>query len=113
MRPRSDAARFLRECPAGNGRRGVLLRNHPPGYRSMTPRSRPPGKDERGSSLRYDSDFRGGIMSRQWMRAAAIDRFGGPEVLKVRKLPVPEITAREVLIQLDTAGVGPWDAEWR
>jgi NADPH2:quinone reductase len=49
----------------------------------------------------------------RWMRAVAIDRFGGPEVLKVRKLPVPEITSREVLIQLDTAGVGPWDAEWR
>src|SRR5438132_4114446 len=49
----------------------------------------------------------------RWMRAVVIDRFGGPEVLKVRKLPVPEINAEEVLIRLDTAGVGPWDARWR
>jgi NADPH:quinone reductase-like Zn-dependent oxidoreductase len=42
---------------------------------------------------------------------AAIDRFGGPEVLTVHTLPVPD--AREVLIALHTAGVGPWDAEIR
>jgi NADPH:quinone reductase-like Zn-dependent oxidoreductase len=47
------------------------------------------------------------------MRAAAIDRFGGPEVLTVHELPVPEIDANEVLIALHTAGVGPWDAEIR
>jgi len=47
------------------------------------------------------------------MRAAAIDRFGGPEVLTVRRLPVPRVDAGEVLIALDTAGVGSWDAEMR
>lgn len=47
------------------------------------------------------------------MRAAAIDRFGGPEVLTIHTLPVPTVTAREVLIALDTAGVGVWDAEAR
>ena len=40
------------------------------------------------------------------MRAAAIDGFGGPEVLKLRTLPVPAPAAGEVLIRIDTAGVG-------
>jgi NADPH:quinone reductase-like Zn-dependent oxidoreductase len=43
------------------------------------------------------------------MEAAAIDRFGGPDVIVVRALPVPSIDANEVLIAIDTAGVGPWD----
>src|SRR5437763_1749102 len=47
------------------------------------------------------------------MRAAAIDRFGGPEVLTIHTLPVPEPDTREVLIALHTAGVGIWDAEMR
>jgi NADPH:quinone reductase-like Zn-dependent oxidoreductase len=47
------------------------------------------------------------------MRAAAIDRFGGPEVLTIHTLPVPLCDSREVLIALDTAGVGSWDAEMR
>ena len=47
------------------------------------------------------------------MRAAAIDRFGGPEVLSIHTLPVPELNAQEVLIALDTAGVGTWDAKVR
>lgn len=47
------------------------------------------------------------------MRAAAIDRFGGPEVLSLHTLPVPDLDANEVLIRLDTAGVGVWDADMR
>jgi NADPH:quinone reductase-like Zn-dependent oxidoreductase len=47
------------------------------------------------------------------MLAAAIDRFGGPEVLNLHALPVPPVGPREVLIALDTAGVGPWDLEIR
>jgi NADPH:quinone reductase len=47
------------------------------------------------------------------MRAAAIDRFGGPEVLSIHLLPVPVPDAREVLIAVGTAGVGGWDAEMR
>jgi NADPH:quinone reductase-like Zn-dependent oxidoreductase len=43
------------------------------------------------------------------MKAAAIDRFGGPEVIHTRSLPVPRPDANEVLIQLDTAGIGVWD----
>jgi NADPH:quinone reductase-like Zn-dependent oxidoreductase len=47
------------------------------------------------------------------MRAAAIDRFGGPEVLTLQVLPVPAPDATEVLIAIDTAGVGSWDADMR
>lgn len=47
------------------------------------------------------------------MRAAAIDRFGGPEVLTLHTLPVPELGAGEVLIATHTAGVGSWDADIR
>jgi NADPH:quinone reductase len=47
------------------------------------------------------------------MRAAAIDRFGGPELLTLHSLPVPPLEKGEVLIEVDTAGVGIWDAEMR
>src|SRR6195256_1389443 len=47
------------------------------------------------------------------MFAAAIDRFGGPEVITPHALPVPAVDAGEVLIAVDTAGVGRWDAEVR
>jgi NADPH:quinone reductase-like Zn-dependent oxidoreductase len=49
----------------------------------------------------------------QTMRAAAIDRFGGPEVLTIHTLPVPEVDDNEVLIAVHTAGVGSWDADMR
>src|SRR3954451_6685135 len=47
------------------------------------------------------------------MQAAAIDRFGGPEVLVTHTLPVPVPEPHEVLIALHTAGVGSWDADMR
>jgi NADPH:quinone reductase-like Zn-dependent oxidoreductase len=47
------------------------------------------------------------------MEAAAIDHFGPPEVLTLHVLPVPTIDATEVLIALDTSGIGPWDADIR
>ena len=47
------------------------------------------------------------------MKAAVIDRYGGPEVLHVATIPVPEPREDEVLIHLATAGVGVWDAEVR
>jgi len=47
------------------------------------------------------------------MKAAAIDRFGPPSVLKLHELPVPEPGPNEVLIALHDAGVGVWDADIR
>ena len=43
------------------------------------------------------------------MRAAAIDRFGGPELIVLHKLPVPEVEPDEVLIRIESAGVAEWD----
>lgn len=45
----------------------------------------------------------------QTMRAVALDKFGGPEALKIQNLPVPQIDADEVLIRVEAAGVGAWD----
>src|SRR5437870_5369430 len=47
------------------------------------------------------------------MRAAAINRYGPPSVLKVRDLPMPKVGAQEVLIAIEIAGVGIWDAKTR
>jgi NADPH:quinone reductase len=44
------------------------------------------------------------------MRAVAIERFGGPEVLVLRELPTPMPGPNDVLIALHTSGVGEWDA---
>jgi NADPH2:quinone reductase len=47
------------------------------------------------------------------MKAAAVDRFGPPSRLRIHELPVPRPAPDEVLIALDTAGVGIWDASIR
>ena len=49
----------------------------------------------------------------QTMRAAAIDKAGGPEVITLHTLPVPKPDADEVLIAVDTADVAVWDASVR
>lgn len=43
------------------------------------------------------------------MQAAAIDRFGGIETMTPQTLPVPEVGPDEVLIRVESAGVGVWD----
>ena len=44
------------------------------------------------------------------MKAVRIDRFGGPEVVEVQDVPVPEPGADEVLVRVAAAGVARWDA---
>lgn len=44
------------------------------------------------------------------MKAAALDRFGGPEVLGIKTVPVPRCGDDEILIRVEAAGVGVWDA---
>jgi len=43
------------------------------------------------------------------MRAAALDRFGGIETIQMKTLPVPEPGPDEVLLHVESAGVGVWD----
>lgn len=43
------------------------------------------------------------------MKAAVIDKFGGPDELVMRDVPVPSIEDDEVLIKVKYAGIGQWD----
>jgi NADPH:quinone reductase-like Zn-dependent oxidoreductase len=47
------------------------------------------------------------------MKATAIDRYGGPEVLQPHVLPVPKPGSKQVLIRLEAAGIGVWDLDVR
>jgi NADPH:quinone reductase-like Zn-dependent oxidoreductase len=47
------------------------------------------------------------------MRAIAMDHYGGAEELKLHQLPVPKLGPDEVLIKVEFAGVGRWDATER
>jgi NADPH:quinone reductase len=47
------------------------------------------------------------------MKAAAVDRFGPPSALTLHEVPVPRPGPQEVLIAIDTAGIGSWDASIR
>ena len=47
------------------------------------------------------------------MKAAAVNRFGPPSALTLHEVPVPKPGPREVLIAIDTAGVGSWDSSIR
>lgn len=49
----------------------------------------------------------------EMMKAMAIDRYGGPSALSMHSLPVPTPASNEVLIAVNTAGVGGWDAHMR
>lgn len=47
------------------------------------------------------------------MRAVVIDRFGGPEVLSIRNVPVPQPKAGQILVKIESAGVAVWDVAER
>src|ERR1700740_2083976 len=47
------------------------------------------------------------------MKAAAVDRFGPPAALSLHEVPVPRPGPQEVLIAIDAAGIGGWDASIR
>lgn len=47
------------------------------------------------------------------MRAIVVEKFGGPEVLRVQDVPLPQPGPGEVLVRVVSAGVGPWDVAQR
>jgi NADPH:quinone reductase-like Zn-dependent oxidoreductase len=47
------------------------------------------------------------------MRAILVEQFGGPDVLRVREVPLPQPKSDEVLVRVNSAGVGPWDVAQR
>jgi NADPH:quinone reductase-like Zn-dependent oxidoreductase len=44
------------------------------------------------------------------MKAVRIHRFGAPEVIVTEEIPKPVANAGEVVVKVEAAGVGPWDA---
>ena len=44
------------------------------------------------------------------MKAAIVNEFGGPEVIKISQKEQPTPDTGEVLVKVNAAGVGPWDA---
>ncbi|MBU8900327.1 NADP-dependent oxidoreductase [Corallococcus sp. M34] len=44
------------------------------------------------------------------MKAAALDKFGGPEVIGIKTVKVPSCGDDEILLRVDAAGIGAWDA---
>jgi NADPH2:quinone reductase len=49
-------------------------------------------------------------ITQRTMKAIALDHFGDRETMKLQMLPVPEVGPDEVLIHVEWAGVGKWDA---
>jgi NADPH:quinone reductase-like Zn-dependent oxidoreductase len=47
------------------------------------------------------------------MRAVLVEQFGGPDVLQIRDVPLPQPKSGEVLVRVNSAGVGPWDVAQR
>ena len=44
------------------------------------------------------------------MNAIRVHEFGGPETLRLERVPMPTPGDGDVLVQVVAAGVGPWDA---
>src|ERR671915_874384 len=44
------------------------------------------------------------------MKAVRVHRFGPPEVMSLEDVPKPEPRRGEVVVQIEAAGVGLWDA---
>src|SRR5579872_6051417 len=48
-------------------------------------------------------------MNNNEMRAVVITRFGGPEVLEIRRVPVPELGSAEVLVRVHASALNRAD----
>ncbi len=44
------------------------------------------------------------------MKAVRIHRFGAPEIIVIEDIPKPVANAGELVVKIEAAGVGPWDA---
>jgi len=50
---------------------------------------------------------------KEQMKAVVIDRFGGPEVLSLRNVPVPQPAPDQIVVRVASAGMGIWDVAER
>ena len=46
----------------------------------------------------------------EYMIAVRVHRYGGPDVITVDRVPIPEPAQGQALVRVHAAGVGPWDA---
>ena len=44
------------------------------------------------------------------MKAVRVHRFGGPEVMVYEDIDRPALAQDELLVRIEAAGAGPWDA---
>ena len=44
------------------------------------------------------------------MKAVCVHHFGGPEVMTYEEIGCPRPAPDELLVRIEAAGVGPWDA---
>src|SRR5690349_11897921 len=49
------------------------------------------------------------MMESATMKAAAVEKKGGPEAIHTKTVPRPKISKGDVLIEVSAAGVGVWD----
>ena len=47
------------------------------------------------------------------IKAIGVYQYGGPEQLKLERIPIPEPNSDEVLIRVHTVGVLPYDWKYR
>lgn len=50
---------------------------------------------------------------RPQMRAVVLDAYGGPNKMQLREVARPEPAPNQVLVRVEAAGIGSWDAEER
>lgn len=54
--------------------------------------------------------FKGGFFMRNFVsRAVQLESFGGPEVLNVREVPVPQAGSKQIRVRVTAAGLNPMD----
>lgn len=51
--------------------------------------------------------------NREKMQAVAIDHFGGSKELALKELPLPSLQPNQILVRIEYAGLGRWDAAER
>src|SRR5262249_60571427 len=49
----------------------------------------------------------------QAMRAVVMQSVGGPEVLELERVPIPQLKSGEVMVELHARGVNFSETEWR
>lgn len=63
-----------------------------------------------GAGLVAATGAQGQVAAAKTMRAVVLEKFGGPEVLEISQIPIPEPKAGQVQIRVAYAGLAPTDS---